>query len=664
MKDLIKTLNEARDAYYNRNSPIMSDKEYDKLFDELAELEKFTGIIYPNSPTQTVGYEVVSSLKKVKHNHPMLSLDKTKSITDLIKFIGDHSAVFMQKLDGLTCSLKYEDGVLVSAETRGNGEIGEDILHNARVISNIPQRIKHKGTLVVDGEIIINKCDFERINANLPADQQYKNPRNLASGSVRQLDSKIASSRYMEFIAWRCVEGIDDNNFMNRLYALSSLGFDIVDNELYNYKIWESPYYDKVVLKGRLKNTGESFHKAKIAEVIKRLKNKAIKRGIPIDGIVIGYNDVKYGESLGVTSHHPKNQIAYKFADDTEETVIKDVEWTMGKTGTLTPVAIFEPVEIDGTIVEKASLYNIAYLREKDLSYGDTIAVIKANQIIPRVEDNISHNGDAPIIIPKKCPVCGQLTKIVSDVLTCTNPECKGKLLNKLIHFCSREALDIRGLSEETIRKFIENGYLSCFADVFNLKQYKSEIMNLPGFGRQSTQKLLASIEKAKTTTLDRYIYSLSIPLIGKSASKVISNEFDGDPNKYWEAVNGKYPWTKLQDFGETMSRSIQRHYSSPETVEAERALLFSTLTIENEERQTSDRFRGKIFVITGKVYKFKNRNALKEFIETNGGKVAGSISKNTSYLINNDVNSTSGKNKKAKELGVKIISEETLLEI
>lgn len=643
MKDLIKTLNEARDAYYNRNSPIMSDKEYDKLFDELAELEKSTGIIYPNSPTQTVGYEVVSSLKKVKHNHPMLSLDKTKSITDLIKFIGDHSAVFMQKLDGLTCSLKYEDGVLVSAETRGNGEIGEDILHNARVISNIPQRIKHKGTLVVDGEIIINKCDFERINANLPADQQYRNPRNLASGSVRQLHSKIAESRHLKFYAWKAVQGLDDPCFGVRLDDLFRLGFDVVLNHtIYN----------------------GADNADKIRDIIDWIKNKSIEEGIPIDGIVISYNDVEYGESLGVTSHHPKNQIAYKFADETEETTLKDVEWTMGKTGTLTPVAIFEPVEIDGTIVEKASLYNIAYLREKDLSYGDTIAVIKANQIIPRVEDNISHNGDAPIIIPEKCPVCGHPTKIVSDVLTCTNPECKGKLLNKLIHFCSREALDIRGLSEETIRKFIENGYLNCFADVFNLKKYKSEIMNMPGFGRQSTQKLLASIEKAKTTTLDRYIYSLSIPLIGKSASKIISNEFDGNPDKYWEAVNSKYPWTKLQDFGETMSRSIQRHYSSPETVEAERALLFSTLTIENEERQISDRFRGKIFVITGKVHKFKNRNALKDFIEANGGKVAGSISKNTSYLINNDVNSSSSKNKKAKELGVKIISEETLLEI
>lgn len=645
IKELVKQLNEYRDAYYNEARPVVSDAEYDKLFDELLELEKETGVVYTNSPTQTVGYEVKSELEKVKHSHPMLSLDKTKSVDDLVKFAGEKDCILSLKMDGLTCLLTYENGELVQAETRGDGEVGELITHNAKVFDNIPLTIDYKGHFEIEGEAIITYDDFNKINEFLSDDKKYKNPRNLASGSVRQLDSKIAAQRHIKFIAWKVPTEVASNSFINRLQYAAELGFDTV------------PF---LPIRG---NSNAEF----INIVIEQLQRRANERSFPIDGLVATYNDITYGESLGMTGHHPKHSIAFKFYDEEAETVLKNIEWSMGKIGSLTPVAIFDPVEIDGTMVERASLHNVSILTKLDLQIGDTITVYKANQIIPQVKENLSakNRESAYIRIPSKCPVCESPTQIVkendSEVLMCTNPHCKGKLLGRVSHFVSKKGMDISGLSEETIKKFIELGWITEITDVYNLEQHYDRLSTMSGFGKKSVDKLRKSIENSKTVRLDKFITSLSIPGIGTSQSRELAKVFN-TWDDFRDASVGCYNFTQLDGFGDVLNNNIHSWFEDMSNIAD---YLASLMTFESEDNsKTNNSLNGKSFVVTGKVYKFKNRDEVKEAIEKFGGKVTGSVTKSTFVLINNDIESNSSKNKKAKELGVQIINEEQLIEM
>lgn len=645
IQELVKQLNEYRDVYYNEAISDVPDAEYDRLFDELSELENETGVVYANSPTQTVGYEVKSELEKVEHSHPMLSLDKTKSVDDLVKFAGDKDCILSLKMDGLTCLLTYENGELVQGETRGDGEIGELITHNARAFDNIPLTIDYKGHFEIEGEAIITYEDFDKINKSLPDDKKYKNPRNLASGSVRQLDSKIAAQRHIKFIAWKVPTEIASNSFINRLQYAVELGFDTV------------PF---LPIRG---NSNAEF----INIVIEQLQRRANERSFPIDGLVATYNDITYGELLGMTGHHPKHSIAFKFYDEEVETVLKNIEWSMGKIGSLTPVAIFDPVEIDGTMVERASLHNVSILTKLDLQIGDTIIVYKANQIIPQVKENLSAKDreSAYIRIPSQCPVCESPTQIVkendSEVLMCTNPHCKGKLLGRVSHFVSKKGMDISGLSEETIKKFIELGWIAEITDIYNLDQYYDRLSTMSGFGKKSVDKLRKSIETSKTVRLDKFIASLSIPGIGTSQSKELVKAF-GAWDKFRDASVGYYNFTQLDGFGDVLNNNIHSWFEDMSNIAD---YLASLMAFESEDNsKTNNSLNGKSFVVTGKVYKFKNRDEVKEAIEKFGGKVTGSVTKSTFALINNDIESNSSKNKKAKELGVQIINEEQLIEM
>lgn len=645
IKDLVKQLNEYRDSYYNEARPVVSDAAYDKLFDELSELEKETGVVYANSPTQTVGYMVKSELEKVKHSHPMLSLDKTKSVDDLVKFAGEKDCILSLKMDGLTCLLTYENGELVQGETRGDGEVGELITHNAKVFDNIPLTIDYKGHFEIEGEAIITYDDFNKINEFLSDDKKYKNPRNLASGSARQLDSKIASQRHIKFIAWKVPTEVASNSFINRLQYAAELGFDTV------------PF---LPIRG---NSNAEF----INIVIEQLQRRANERNFPIDGLVATYNDITYGESLGMTGHHPKHSIAFKFYDEEVETVLKNIEWSMGKTGSLTPVAIFDPVEIDGTMVERASLHNVSILTKLDLQIGDTIIVYKANQIIPQVKENLSAKDreSAYIRIPSQCPVCESSTQIVkendSEVLMCTNPHCKGKLLGRVSHFVSKKGMDISGLSEETIKKFIELGWIAEITDVYNLEQHYDRLSTMSGFGRKSVDKLRKSIENSKTVRLDKFITSLSIPGIGTSQSRESVKVFN-TWDDFRDASVGCYNFTQIDGFGDVLNKNIHSWFKDMCGIADN---LASLMTFEAKEKQNADNsLDGKSFVVTGKVFRFKNRDEVKTEIEKRGGKVTGSVTKSTYALINNDIESNSSKNKKAKELDVQIINEDQLIEM
>lgn len=645
IKELVEQLNEYRDAYYNEARSDVSDAEYDRLFDVLSELENETGVVYTNSPTQSVGYEVKSELEKVEHSHPMLSLDKTKSVDDLVKFAGEKDCILSLKMDGLTCLLTYENGELVQAETRGDGEVGELITHNAKVFDNIPLTIDYKGHFEIEGEAIITYDDFNKINESLSEDKKYKNPRNLASGSVRQLDSKIASQRHIKFIAWKVPTEVASNSFINRLQYAAELGFDTV------------PF---LPIRG---NSNAEF----INIVIEQLQRRANERNFPIDGLVATYNDITYGESLGMTGHHPKHSIAFKFYDEEVETVLNNIEWSMGKIGSLTPVAIFDPVEIDGTMVERASLHNVSILTKLDLQIRDTIIVYKANQIIPQVKENLSAKDreSAYIRIPSQCPVCESPTQIVkendSEVLMCTNPHCKGKLLGRVSHFVSKKGMDISGLSEETIKKLIELEWIAEITDIYNLDQYYDRLSTMSGFGKKSVDKLRTSIENSKTVRLDKFIASLSIPGIGTSQSKELVKAF-GTWDKFRDASVGYYNFTQLDGFGDVLNNNIHSWFEDMSNIAD---YLASLMTFESEDNsKTSNSLNGKSFVVTGKVYKFKNRDEVKEAIEKFGGKVIGSVTKSTFALINNDIESNSSKNKKAKELGVQIINEDQLIEM
>lgn len=639
IKQLTKLLNEYRDAYYNRGESIISDYDYDNLFDELQKLEEETGIILSNSPTQTVGYEIKSQLEKVKHSHPMLSLGKTKSVNDLIKFSNGKDCIISLKMDGLTVLNTYENGELIQSETRGDGEEGELITHNAKVFDNLPLQINNTHRFEIEGEAIITKNDFELINSKLSKENKYKNPRNLASGSVRQLDNKIAKERHVKFVAWKIPFGF--THFTEGFNFAQSIGFEVVPYVTYNSKTDD------------------------IDKKVEELKSIAKEKSYPIDGLVITYDNVEYGKSLGFTGHHPKHSLAFKFYDEEVVTILKDIEWGMGRTGQLTPVALFNDVFLDGTTVNRASLHNVTILKELHLGIGDEVTVYKANEIIPQLRDNLTRSNT--ITIPSNCPVCGSLTKIEkennSEVLTCTNPNCKGKLLGKLCHAVSKKALNIDGLSEATLQKFINRGWLQCVEDIYHLPLYKDKISRMEGFGTKSTKKLMENIEKSKDIILDKFISSLSIPLIGTTASKDIAKFCDYDIEKF-KLIMGKSPYkfTKIEGFGDKMARSLFDWWSDnvKEFLELERHFRFKKI----ENNINVDKLKGQNFVITGKLHHFANRDALKEKIESLGGKVVGSISSNTSFLINNDVNSTSSKNTKAKKLNIPIISEDDFIKM
>lgn len=650
IKNLTTILNEASSKYYNGIESEMTDKEWDLKLCELQKLENETGFSLSNSPTQKVGYEVLSELEKVTHSHKMLSLDKTKSEEDLVKFAGNEDSLLMCKMDGLTVLLTYENGDLVQAETRGNGEVGEIITHNAKVFENIPLHIDYTGHLEIEGEAIITYEDFEKINSELPDNEKYKNPRNLVSGSVRLLDSGIAAQRHIKFIAWKIPT--EKDYMLAGFQDAKELGFEIV------------PY---VLIKG------SEHHYNKYIE---HLKDIASKKGYPIDGLVIAYNDIAYGESLGMTEHHPKHSLAFKFYDEEVSTTLKDIEWSMGKTGKLTPVAIFDEIELEGTTVSKASLHNISICKNLKLGIGDEVTVYKANQIIPQLRDNITKSNT--FTIPDKCPICNRETKVIkendTEVLICTNFNCKGKLLGKLKHFVSREAINIDGISEATLQFLIDKGWVTNFSDLFYLGEYKEEWSKYEGFGKKSISKILDNIEKSKNTELWRFIYSLSIPLIGKTASKAIEKEIINNTIVFYEedpflnfklGFKVKYDWKCIPDFGDKMAISLSQYYNEHSQEIDELASYFNFINpIQKNKSNVNDKINNKIFAITGSLTHFSNRNELINKIEELGGKVSGSVSSKTNYLINNDKESSSSKNKKAKSYGIPIISEEDFLKM
>ena len=652
LKELTEQLNCYRDSYYNNSESIISDKQYDDLFDELQSLEEETGIVMSNSPTKTVGYEVKSKLEKVKHSHPMLSLNKTKSIDELKKFANNRDCLLMCKMDGLTVLLTYENGELIQAETRGNGEEGEIITHNAKVFENIPVHIDYTGHLEVEGEAIIVYDDFEKINSKLPENEKYKNPRNLVSGSVRQLDSNIAAQRHIKFIAWKVPYVIKEKyaikTMVDRFSLIEELGFETVPQVI--IKSWEE-HYD---------------------EYIKILKEIAQEKGFPIDGLVMTYNDISYGESLGMTGHHPKHSLAFKFYDDIYPTELLDVEFTMGKTGVLTPTAIFKPVEIDGTVVERASLHNISIMEELGITRkGQTVNVYKSNQIIPQIDsvedDDIEITDDNMIIPVGTCPICGADTKIIqendSKVLICTNDNCKGKLLGKLSHFCSKNAINIEGMSEATLQFLIDKGWVESFKDIYKLDYYRQNWKEYDGFGDKSVDKLLDAIENSRKTTLDRFIYSLSIPQIGRSTSKDIAKYCHNSIDEFIFIIeNTSLEFAAIDGVGVSATTSLDDWWNTNRDMfyELKEEFIFSTNKKENNN--VSVDLSGKIFVITGSLNHYKNRDELVSVIESMGGKVSGSVSAKSSFLINNDTESSSSKNKKAKQLGIPILSEQDFI--
>ena len=634
---LVKQLNIYRNAYYNESKSLVSDYEYDELYDELEKLENETGIIYSNSPTQSVGYEVVSKLQKVKHSHPMLSLAKTKSTNDLVNFSSGRDCVLSLKMDGLTTLMTYDFGSLIQAETRGNGEIGEIITHNAKVFENLPGKIHISPKFEFEGESIITKSDFELINSKLSKDEQYKNCRNLVSGSVRQLDNRIAKERHIKFIVWKVPYG--SATYTSGFKFAKQLGFEVVPYVKYN------------------SNTDD------IDEKIAYLKAIAEEKGYPIDGIVCTYDDINFGKSLGMTGHHPRHSIAFKFYDEENVTTLRSVEWTMGKTGQLTPVAIFEDTEIDGTTVNRASLHNVSIFRSLELGVGDEITVYKANQIIPQIRDNLTRSN--LLKVPCKCPVCNGVTSVIkendSEVLVCTNPDCQGKLLGKISHAVSRNALNIDGLSDATIEKFISLGWLKSISDIYSLKKYEKNMKTLSGFGKKSVDKLLASIEISRKTELNRFINALSIPMIGNTASKTITKYCNGNVDKFFEGMEEEFPYINIEGIGMQRADIMEDFWKkNKEDIESfAKEFVFEESESKNK---TANNLDGLNFVITGSLNEFENRDAAKAEIEKHGGKVVGSISSQTNFLVNNDVNSTSSKNTKAKSLGIPIISESELI--
>jgi DNA ligase (NAD+) len=642
IKDLVELLNHYRNEYYNNSCSKISDFEYDQLFDELTQLESETGFIMAVSPTQTVGYEVVSELEKVEHNHPMLSLDKTKSVDDIIKFLDNKDGVVMAKVDGLTCSLRYVNGHLISAETRGNGEVGEDILHCAKTIKNIPLEINCLDEVIVDGEVIITYDDFEKINANLPEGQKYKHPRNLASGSIRQLDSSIAAQRNMKFIAWKLIKGINSNSFFDNWLFMDSLGFDVVM---------------------LLSLPSQLINKQLVENAIYQIQDNAKNECIPIDGCVFGYDDIAYGESLGATGHHLRSQLAFKFYDELYPTKLQYIDWTIGKSAQLTPTAVFDAVEIDGTEVTRASLHNISIIKNLGLTNGCTVNVFKANQIIPQI-DSCDNDGSGEIKIPSTCPICGGDAIIKKDneseVLICTNPECAGKKLAQFTHFVSKKGMDIKNLSEATLETLISHGFIHDFKDIYNLNNHKQQLIHIDGYGKKSIENLLKSIRDSRDVKLENFITALGIPNIGLSAAKTISKYFNGDYEEFIQAYfYWHFDWTKLDDFGKVMADSINT-YLHDNLEEINELAAEMNFVLPEEYSVTENPFNGKTICVTGKLNHF-TRDSINDKIISLGAKTAGSVSKKTDYLITNE-SSGSSKYKKAIELNIPIITEEKFL--
>ena len=642
MQELVQLLNQAGKAYYQDAKEIMSNHEYDRLYDELLVLEQELGITMANSPTVNVGYEVLSELPKERHEKPMLSLDKTKETDRLKEFVGEKKAVISWKLDGLTIVLTYENGELKKAVTRGNGEVGEVITNNAKVFQNVPLRIAYRGELILRGEAVIGYRDFEKINEEIEdVDAKYKNPRNLCSGSVRQLNNKITARRNVQFYAFSLVkaDGVDFQNSRNiQLEWLKEQGFDVVEH----YEVTKDTLEERV-----------RFFAEHIEE-----------NDIPSDGLVLTYDDIAYGQSLGSTAKFPRDSFAFKWADEIRETTLREIEWSPSRTGLINPVAIFDPVELEGTTVSRASVHNLSIMEELELGIGDTIQVYKANMIIPQIAENLTRSGMAPV--PECCPACGGETEIrqVSDTKTlyCTNPECGAKHIKAFSLFVSRDALNIDGLSEATLEKFITRGFIRHFSDIFHLERYGEEIRSMEGFGEKSYKNLQDSIEKARTTTLPKLIYGLGIANIGLSNAKMICRAFDYDVEKMLqadvEALN------EIQGVGDVIARAFVDYFAVEDHREEFFRLLEEVKIPEEETTQEEQIFAGMNFVITGSVEHFANRNEVKEVIESKGGKVTGSVTSKTNWLINNDVESTSSKNKKARELGIPIISEDTFLKM
>ena len=636
MKELGEKLREASRAYYQEDREIMSNVEYDALYDTLSALEKETGIVLADSPTVNVGYEAVEQLPKEEHERPMLSLDKTKEREALREFIGEHPTLLSWKLDGLTIVLTYENGELIKAVTRGNGIVGEVITNNARVFKNIPLKISFKGRLVLRGEAIITYSDFEKINETIgDADAKYKNPRNLCSGSVRQLNNEITAKRNVRFYAFSLVsaEGVDFRNSREVQFRwLNEQGFEVVE-------------YRKV--------TAETLD-----EAMDYFAEAVTTNDFPSDGLVALYDDIAYGESLGTTAKFPRNAMAFKWADEMRDTRLLEIEWSPSRTGLINPVAIFEPVELEGTTVSRASVHNISIMKELKLGIGDTIRVYKANMIIPQIAENLTGSGNAPI--PHTCPACGQETvvKKENDVecLFCVNPGCPAKKIKSFGLFTSRDAMNIDGLSEATLEKFIARGFIHDFGDIFEISRYKDEIVEMEGFGQKSYDNLMESLERAKETTLPRVIYSLGIANIGLANAKVICRHFDNDLDRIRHASLEEV--SDIDTIGPVIAGNLVAYFKDEDN---NRRLdhLMSFLHIQEDSPKQEQIFEGMNFVITGSLVYFGNRSEAKELIESLGGKVTGSVTKKTNYLINNDIQSNSSKNKKARELGIPILSEE-----
>lgn len=651
IKFLVRYLNECTKAY-DEGHPKITDEEWDNKYFELQELEKETGLILSNSPTQSISYEIVNALNKVEHSHKMLSLEKTKSVDEVTAFVGKKDFLVMCKMDGLTCSLTYRNGELVSAETRGNGLVGEDILHNARVLPSIPHKIPYMDELVIDGEIICTYTDFEKFSSD------YKNPRNFAAGSIRLLDSKECASRNLTFVAWDVLTPMMFDNgteykLSQKLNYLVPFGFTVV------------PYA-----------TGPAFYaddtEVEMDMFIEQVTQMAQGYNYPIDGAVIKFNDCAYGRSLGETTHHFKNALAYKFYDETYQTSLLDIEWTMGRTGVLTPVAVFEPIDVDGSTVERASLHNVSILNETLHGWGykgQKVEVFKANMIIPQIA-SAEEPEDMPQYTypwfkrPDCCPVCGgevKYSKLNDSMnLTCVSPTCPGKLINRLDHFCGKKGLDMKGISKATLEKLIDWGWVSDFTDIFELSIRRGEWVQKPGFGAKSVEKVLNAINTGASCELHQFIAALGIPLIGSTASKELAKHFE-TWEKFVEAAEGGFAFYTLPNFGSEMHHSIIEFNYAEARLLADHYIHFNIPEVA--PAPVGESLAGKTFVITGKLTHFKNRDEIKARIEALGGKVTGSVSKNTNFLINNDVNSTSSKNATAKSLGIPILSESDFIQ-
>lgn len=639
MKDLVKKLNQAAKAYYQEDREIMDNREYDALYSKLEQMEKETGIVLADSPTVNVGYEAVDALPKETHESPMLSLDKTKDKEALREFIGEHKTLLSWKMDGLTIVLTYENGQLQKAVTRGNGIVGEVITNNARVFKNIPLKIAYTGRLVLRGEAVITYPDFERINNSLEdVDARYKNPRNLCSGSVRQLNNQITAERNVRFYAFSLVSAQDEDMHNSREYQmewLKSQGFEVVEY--------------RTVTGSTLDAAMDYFSKA------------VETNDFPSDGLVALYDDIAYGDSLGSTAKFPRNAFAFKWADEIRETTLKEIEWSPSRTGLINPVAVFEPVELEGTTVSRASVHNVSIVKELQLGIGDSIQVYKANMIIPQIAENLTRSSN--LTIPDACPACGHQTEIIKEndveVLYCTNPDCAAKKIKAFTLFVSRDAMNIDGLSEATLEKFIARGFIHNFGDIYEISRYREEIVSMDGFGQKSFDNLLGSLEKSRDTTLAKVIYSLGIANIGLANAKVICRHFDDDLEALRRADLEEV--SAIDGIGPVIAGNLVDYFQKEENNQKLDQLL-SHLRIQKEEKTGEQIFAGMNFVITGSLDHFSNRSEAKNLIESLGGKVTGSVTKKTAYLINNDQTSSSSKNKKARELGIPILSEEDFL--